>query len=49
MSPLGFALIGHAVGDRVTVRDRGGRRTVTIVDVRYTSERSSDSPGGTRE
>jgi len=32
-SPLGRALLGHGVGDRVKVRAPGGLRAVTILDV----------------
>ena len=32
-SPLGMALLGHAVGEQVKVRAPGGLRAVTIVRV----------------
>jgi transcription elongation factor GreA len=32
-SPLGRALLGHAVGERVAVRAPGGLRAVTILDL----------------
>ena len=39
-SPLGFALIGHAVGDEVTVREGGVHRTVVIVGVTTVLDRA---------
>jgi transcription elongation factor GreA len=33
LSPLGFALTGHRIGDEVTVQTQGGRDTVTILDI----------------
>lgn len=33
LSPLGFAITGHRIGDEVTVHTHGGRDTVTIVDI----------------
>jgi transcription elongation factor GreA len=33
-SPVGRALLGHAVGDRVVVRAPGGQRAVSVVEVR---------------
>lgn len=34
-SPVGRALLGRSQGDEVTVETPGGRRRLTIVDVRY--------------
>jgi len=33
LSPLGFALLGHCVGDEVRFWDAGARRAVTILAV----------------
>jgi transcription elongation GreA/GreB family factor len=45
MSALGFALVGHHVGDVVKVRDGSVLRTVTVVCVDGTSAGSGDATG----